>query len=277
MSLLRIVSLARRIMTQIVRDKRTLGLIIIVPSIVMALLGYFYTTNSNSVIALGVANDDAGLGSLNLASDVVDALGQQGNLTIVYVKAADVNQSLKDKKIDGAIIFGPDFTKDAVLNSTVNAQIITEGTDQGKSASVSMKAHNATVSALTSTMQGLGSFSVNLGVPALPVGANTTNASLRVGIQNNDEGLDGIMLSDSVIDHLVKESGLTIVALDGGDVNQSLKDKHLSAAVVFGPEFTSDIYGSHAVNLSIVAATPDPRNMSTYQAANSAPPPAESG
>jgi ABC-2 type transport system permease protein len=265
MSALRILSLARRIMTQIVRDKRTLGLIIIVPSIVMALLGYFYTTNSNSAITLGVANDDAGMGSLNLANDVVEALGQQGNLTIVYVDAAEVNQSLRDKKIDGAIVFGPGFTEDVVLNSTVNAQIITEGTDQGKSAAVSMKAHNATISALTSAMQSLGSFSVNLGVPALPTSTNVTNASLRVGIQNNDEGLDGIMLSDSVIDHLVKESGLTFVALDGGDVNQSIKDKRLSAAIVFGPEFTSDIYGSHAVNLSIVAATPDPRNISAYQ------------
>ncbi len=156
MNALRIISLARRIVTQCVRDKRTLGLIIIVPSIVMALLGYFYTTNSGSMVTLGVANSDAGLGSLNFAGDVVSALGQQGNLTLVYLSAADVNQSIKDKKIDGAIVFGPDFTKDVILNHTVNAEIVTEGTDQGKSAAVSMKAHNATVSAITNAIQDLG-------------------------------------------------------------------------------------------------------------------------
>ena len=70
MNALRIISLARRIVTQCVRDKRTLGLIIIVPSIVMALLGYFYTTNTSSMVTLGVADSDAGLGGLNLAGDV---------------------------------------------------------------------------------------------------------------------------------------------------------------------------------------------------------------
>jgi len=101
MNALRIISLARRIVTQCVRDKRTLGLIIIVPSIVMALLGYFYTTNTNSIVTLGVANSDAGLGSLNLAGDVVSALGQQGNLTLVNLSAADINQSSRIKRSTG--------------------------------------------------------------------------------------------------------------------------------------------------------------------------------
>lgn len=264
MNALRIISLARRIVTQCVRDKRTLGLIIIVPSIVMALLGYFYTTNTNSIVTLGVANSDAGLGSLNLAGDVVSALGQQGNLTLVYLSAADINQSIKDKKIDGAIVFGRDFTKDVILNHTVNAQIVTEGTDQGKSAAVSLKARNATVSAITNAIQDLGGYDVNIGLPAVAAGASASGASLRVGLQNNDEGLDGIRLSELLVGELQGEDNMTIVMLGSGDVNQALENNKLSAAIVIGPEFTRDVYESHDVNVS-VAALYDPGNASVYQ------------
>jgi len=265
MSPLRILSLARRIITQCLRDRRTVGLIIIVPSIVMALLGYFYTTNSSSAITLGVVNGDAGLGSLRLSDDVVNALLDQGNLTIVSVSRADVNQSLKDKKIDGAIILGPGFTKDVILEQTVNAEVITEGTDQGKVAAVNMKAHNATVSALSQALQDMGGFTVNIGLPALPLNASQTNASLRLGVADQDEGLDGIMLSSDVIYGLLDQGDLTIVGIDGNDINQSIKDKKLNAALIIGPGFTRDIYESHTVNMGVVASPPDPRNISSYQ------------
>lgn len=264
MNALRIISLARRIITQCLRDRRTFGLIIIVPSIVMALLGYFYTTSTTTVITLGVVNEDAGLGSVMLSKDVVDMLREQGNLTIVEVSRADVNQSLKDKKIDGAIIFGPGFTEDILINQTVNAVIITEGTDQAKSAAVNMKSYNATKAALTSAMQGGSGFSMNLNLPAPPA-SNVTNASLRIGLVNQDEGLDGIVLSDSVIYELLGQGNLTIVQIDGSDVNQSIKDKKLNAALIIGPGFTRDIYEDHTVNMSVVAGTPDPRNISAYQ------------
>ncbi|BAI60327.1 ABC transporter permease protein [Methanocella paludicola SANAE] len=264
MSPLRILSLARRIITQCLRDKRTFGLIIIVPSIVMALLGYFYTASTTQVVTIGVVNEDLGLGSVMLSHDVVDKLREQGNITVVELSRADVNQSLKDKKIDGAIIFGPGFTEDVLVDQTVYASIVTEGTDQGKSASVNMKAHNATIAALTSAMQGGAGFSMNLSLPAMPAG-NLTNTSLRIGVLNQDEGLDGIILSDTLIYELLEQGNLTVVSLEGPDVNQSIKDKKLNAALVIGPDFTRDIYEEHAVNLSVMAMAPDPRNISAYQ------------
>jgi ABC-2 type transport system permease protein len=264
MSPLRILSLARRIITQCLRDRRTFGLIIIVPSIVMALLGYFYTAGTTQVVTIGVVDEDVGLGSMVLSHDVIDKLKEQGNITLLELSRADVNQSLKDKKIDGAIIFGPGFTEDILVNQTVNAEIITEGTDQGKSAAVNMKSHNATISALTAAMQGGSGFTMNLGMPSAPAG-NLTNAPLRIGVVNRDEGLDGIMLSDTLIFEMLNQGNLTIVSLDGSDVNQSIKDKKLNAALVIGPDFTRDIYEERAVNLSVVAGTVDPRNISAYQ------------
>ena len=73
----RVASLARRIVTQCVRDKRTFALIIIVPSLVMALLGYFYTTSSGSAITIGVVDQDQGVGPLKLSQYVVDQLRLQ--------------------------------------------------------------------------------------------------------------------------------------------------------------------------------------------------------
>ena len=118
------------------------------------------------------------------------------------MKAADINQSIKDKKIDGAIVFGTDFTKDVMLNHTVNAEIVTEGTDQSKSAAIGMKAHNATVSAITDAIQDLGGYNINLGLPAVAMNGSAPGASVRVGVQNNDEGLDGVRLSDLLVGKL---------------------------------------------------------------------------
>lgn len=42
----RILSLGKRIVMQCLRDKRTIGLIIVVPSLVMLLLGYFFATDT---------------------------------------------------------------------------------------------------------------------------------------------------------------------------------------------------------------------------------------
>jgi ABC-2 type transport system permease protein len=268
MSPLRILSLARRIIIQCLRDRRTFGLIIIVPSIVMALLGYFYTAGSSSSVTLGVVNEDEGLGGLYLSRDVVDALKGQDSLTLVELRRSDVNGSLKDKKIDGAIILSPGFTKGAILDGVVRADIITEGTDQGKSAAINVKARNATASAISKAMQEMGGYSVDTGLPAAR-GLPAADAPLRLGVVNEDDGVEGIRLSDVFIQELLGQGGITIVTLDGGDINQSIKDYRLNAALVIGPGFTRDTYVSHKVSMSVVAGTPDAGNMTTYQQAMS--------
>jgi len=153
MDINRILSLARRIITQCVRDKRTFALIIIVPSLVMALLGYFYTTGTAATINIGVVNSDQGIGPMVLSGFITDELKQQPNVTVIAdMNSDDAVQALKDKKVDAVVTFGDNFTSDTVKNRQMNIDLLTEGTDQMKSAMAARAVSNATISAATARL-----------------------------------------------------------------------------------------------------------------------------
>lgn len=153
MDLNRIISLARRIVTQCIRDKRTFALIIIVPSLVMALLGYFYTTSTSNVITVGVVDNDLGMGPMKLSQFVVDELALQPNVTVVQLGGEDPDQAIKDKKVDAAVIFGSDFTSGVLTGRQANMEIVSEGTDQMKTALAAKAAGSAAMSAVAKKMQ----------------------------------------------------------------------------------------------------------------------------
>jgi ABC-2 type transport system permease protein len=149
----RIVSLARRIVTQCVRDKRTFALIIIVPSLVMALLGYFYTTTTSNAVIIGVADNDQGVGLLKLAPFVVDELRNQPNVTVVLLGSESPDQAIKDKKVDAAVIFASDFTSGILKDKQANMEIVSEGTDQMKTMSATRAVGTAAMAAVASKVQ----------------------------------------------------------------------------------------------------------------------------
>jgi ABC-2 type transport system permease protein len=150
----RIISLARRIVTQCVRDKRTFALIIIVPSLVMALLGYFYTTGSNSAITIGVVDNDQAVGLLKLSPFVIDELRQQPNVTVVILGPGDPDQAIKDKKVDAAVTFPEDFTTGVMTSRQADLEVVSEGTDQMKTLSAARAVGNAAMAAVASKLQG---------------------------------------------------------------------------------------------------------------------------
>jgi ABC-2 type transport system permease protein len=149
----RITSLARRIVTQCVRDRRTFALIIIVPSLVMALLGYFYTTGQSSAITIGVVDHDQGEGLLKLSGFVVDELKLQPNVTVVMLGTEDPDQAIKDKRVDAAIVFGSDFTSGILTGRQANMEVVSEGTDQMKTALAARAVGSAAMSAVAKKVQ----------------------------------------------------------------------------------------------------------------------------
>lgn len=152
----RVTSLARRIVTQCVRDRRTFALIIIVPSLVMALLGYFYTTGTDSNVTIGVADYDRGVGLLKLSELVVDELRLQPNVTIVLLGTEDPDQAVKDKKVDAAVVFGSGFTSGVIAGRQADIEIVSEGTDQMKTASASRAVGAAAMAAVAKKVQNSG-------------------------------------------------------------------------------------------------------------------------
>jgi ABC-2 type transport system permease protein len=156
MSVLSVISLARRIVTQCIRDKRTFALIIIVPSVVMALLGYFYATGTSSAITIGVVNNDAGVGPLSLSNLVIIELNQQPNVTVVFLNSSDVSQQIKDGKVDAAVIFDKNFTSGVVANKKASIDLISEGTDPTKAMLAEKAIGNASIAAVASNLQNGG-------------------------------------------------------------------------------------------------------------------------
>ncbi len=156
MSLLSIISLARRIVTQCLRDKRTFALIIIVPSLVMALLGYFYTTGAVNTITIGVVNNDSGMGPVSLSNLVIDQLKLQPNVTVVLLGSSDAEQAVKDKKVDAAVIFNTDFTSGVVTDKKASIDMVSEGTDPTKAALAGKAIGNAAMAAVASNLQNGG-------------------------------------------------------------------------------------------------------------------------
>jgi len=176
----RVLSLARRIITQCVRDKRTFGLIIIVPSLVMALLGYFYTTGTATTINLGVVNTDHGIGTTLLSNLITDELKQQPNVTVIELDPVNASQALKDKKVDAVVTFGDNFTADTVKNKRTNINIVTEGTDQMKSALAARTITNATMTAVSGKLQqnnGSNGTAIAATAPILQINATALYAN----------------------------------------------------------------------------------------------------
>ena len=79
MDIRRVVTLARRVFSQIVRDRRTLGLIFLAPIFILTLGGILFRSSPEN-LALGVVNEDEGVeapapvGHVSLAALIVEEL-----------------------------------------------------------------------------------------------------------------------------------------------------------------------------------------------------------
>src|SRR5258708_6950915 len=121
MSFARIMALANRIIRQVLRDKRTLALIFIVPLVVMTLL-YLVLTNTSSVHTLAIVRP-MGVGSDRIDTLIAALLPGKDKLNTIYVNASQVNDTLKRGDADAAIIFPPDFAQQELTGQPPLVQV----------------------------------------------------------------------------------------------------------------------------------------------------------
>lgn len=116
MDVKRVLTLARRVFSQILRDRRTLGLILFAPILVLSLAGVLLKSDPEN-IALGVVNEDQGaegpasLGHVSLAEMVVADLESSDAFAITELKRGEVDEALKAGRVKGVVIFAPDFSQ----------------------------------------------------------------------------------------------------------------------------------------------------------------------
>ena len=167
MSFARIMALASRIIRQVLRDKRTLALIFIVPILIMTLL-YFVLTSAGSVHTLAIAQP-TGIGSDSIDTLIRGLLPGRDKLNTFYINANQVNDTLKRGDADAAIIFPPDFAQQAFTGQNPNVQIVLEGSDPN----VASAMHDLTLGFTRQLGVALATFKAQQGQGVPPVASGS--------------------------------------------------------------------------------------------------------
>src|ERR1051326_8034535 len=127
MSFARIMALASRIIRQVLRDRRTLALIFVVPVLIRTLL-YLVLTSTSSSHTLALVRP-TGNGSDRVNALIDKLLPGQDKLKTININADQMDSTLNDGNADAAIIFPADFAQQVFAGQDPAVQIKLEGSD----------------------------------------------------------------------------------------------------------------------------------------------------
>jgi ABC-2 type transport system permease protein len=131
----RVLALALRILRQFRHDRRTVALIVIVPLVVMALIGYL-VSDDKEALPVAVVDLDAGAttpaGQVSLGERIAALLGADPALKVVTVPTPEeARQQVADVQVAGAVILPPDLTRQALSGGSVPVQVVVGGIQPG--------------------------------------------------------------------------------------------------------------------------------------------------
>ncbi|MBI3287596.1 MAG: ABC transporter permease [Chloroflexi bacterium] len=160
----RVLILARRIVQQIRRDHRSVGLIFFVPMLVMGLLGFILRIQA-SPIEVGVVIEDEGVRlppnlHLSAAEELVKTLRENDRLRVRSIEREEAESELRDGSLEVVLIFPAELTRGLLQGSGAQIQILLEGSNPGQSGAIL-----ATLSATLS--QRLASIAPSPGGPSI--------------------------------------------------------------------------------------------------------------
>lgn len=195
---MRIPALARRILHQLAHDKRTLGLMLVVPLILLTLI-YFVFEGTVSELPIGVVNPSTAL---------TDALKENDSIKLTaYTTWDDAVDALRAGD-ETAIINMAGFTPDEAAGDKWQLRILVDGTDGARAATAKTLLEKTLDSVSTATAQrrsladNLSALLTNAGMPAdkvsatlgkLTEGLGTAPATAAAGpISYTTDFLDGI-------------------------------------------------------------------------------------
>lgn len=162
----RVVILARRVMRQVLRDRRTVGLLIIGPMLVLS-LGAILFRSEQTAIPLGVLNEDQGLtspitGNIQLGQRITDELTASEAFEVSLVDREDWEENLRDGNVQGVIIFPEDFSEKFGENRQMELDLRLEGSNPTRSMTIIGRVTEAGMKTLAELV---GS---SFGMPGLP-------------------------------------------------------------------------------------------------------------
>jgi len=132
----RVFAIARRLISQIRRDHRSVGLIIVVPMFVMGLLGYILRLE-NQGLAIGIAAEDQGIllptgARISAADRLMELLGERDELSVEAVTREEGEQLLQDGSLDAVVILAEGFTQALTQGGEPRLELVLEGSNPGQ-------------------------------------------------------------------------------------------------------------------------------------------------
>jgi ABC-2 type transport system permease protein len=161
MSLRRVLLLARRIMRQVLRDRRTIGLLVFAPMLMLTLGAILFRADP-AVIPLGVVNDDQGIsiplaGKISIGQRIAEELLAGDVFDVVELQRDKVDDQLRDGTIHGTVVFAEDFSTEFHKNRQAVIDLRLEGSNPTRSMAITARVTGAAMKALAGlTTMGLG-------------------------------------------------------------------------------------------------------------------------
>jgi ABC-2 type transport system permease protein len=173
----RIFSLARRVIRQIMHDRRTVALVFLAP-ILMVTLGSILFRSKAPLVPLGVVNEDKGLaapmgGTRAMGQLIVDELTAGENFAVIALSLGEIDARLRDGTVQGAVVFLPDFSASLAQNGHATVDLRLEGSNPTRSQLIIARVTEATIKAVAGLALFGGASQANSGT-GLPVTLQTS-------------------------------------------------------------------------------------------------------
>ena len=127
----RVLAIARRLVQQFRRDRRTLALLFGAPLLILSLL-YFLLRGGGGQPAVGVVNQDAGPLGAAIARQLEASTAVSGS----GMDLATADSRLRDGRLAGYVVLPPDLSVTAVERGRIRPEIHLEGSQPSDSATV---------------------------------------------------------------------------------------------------------------------------------------------
>jgi len=143
-------SIAKRVLKELFRDKRTLALMFLAPILVLTLMKVVFTSNSTT---------DVNIATVNVNSSLVSQIKEVDHIKVYkYSTQEKANKALKDQKVDGIVHYkngnfyvknaNTDASKTAATKAALNASIVATNIKDLKATLTSMAAANPQAAAM---------------------------------------------------------------------------------------------------------------------------------
>ncbi|MFN2242223.1 MAG: ABC transporter permease [Anaerolineae bacterium] len=177
----RIVALARRVMRQVLRDRRIVALLVVVPMLVLT-LGAILFRSEQASIPLGIVNEDAGLttpltGKLVIGQLIVDELGSGDTFELIDVDAGETDGALRDGTVQAVLVLPESFSAEFQKNRQAILDLRLEGSNPSRSMMITARVTEAAMKAvagLAAAEMGLPGAASAGGEVKLPVTVEAT-------------------------------------------------------------------------------------------------------